>query len=215
MMLFEKYIKIKNLMRVHQLYQISFQDRTFINDEGSIDDRDLPSEKLLSAMCELEREGKYPKSSELLDIIEFIENNPEAIELKIYLKNLDSYDVSLKKNQKMKTRIHHQINSDGLHHLPEKKSRDIYKNCCIDLSGDYIISWHEKGITLNINIDGFKIKAEMKYELPEDTYIINNVVFENLKFNELINIITYSKYVKDLNLQNTQAAFFFLKSQRN
>jgi hypothetical protein len=208
-MLFEKYIQIKNLMRLFQIYEKPFVDERSV---GSI--RYEGSERLLMAMCELEDTGKYPISSKLSDLTKFSDENYEARLLNEYLTSIPRYNKKLTK-QCLETLSYHSLHSDGLHRLPKHYMGDIYGNCDPDFNADYIIRDEVTSDFLDVNLQGFKVTVERDYALDEKTFIINGVIFEDLKFSEMINVITYARFVKQLNLQNTQAAFFFFNSERN
>lgn len=205
-MMFEKYIQIKNLMRLFQVYETPFVDDNTVGKT-----RYDASEKLLIAMCELEAVGKYPISSDLVDLITFVNDNYEARSLSDYLNKLHSYDHKLLHNQNSIVFSYHNLIEEALYQLPTRYSTENFINCDINFKAEYIM--REKGVSnfLDVTFNSFKVTVERDHTLDSNTYIINDVVFENLKFSEMINVINYARFVKDLDLKTIQAAYYFLR----
>lgn len=202
---YAEYIKIQNLIHIYDFY-----GESFLKKEGGFDMWTGRTHILLKSMCELENDNKYPLSSDLPDLIDFIDNNPNARKTCDYVYNLPGFQASLGKNQHPGLYTQHGFVAMGLENLRTKALEKFNNECAFKLNGNYRLRQDQTGIYLDIEFDDFSMKLEKRNEFLEKTFRINNVLVDNLTFHELINMITYSSAVKSLNKENTQAAHFFL-----
>jgi hypothetical protein len=221
-MLTPEYIKVNNLKKLTDFMGVPFYtDKQ--NTDNMWQNRTL---FLLSCMCELEHENKLPKSEILNDLIDFLDENPTASKLREYLNMIPGYDEKNKKNQFMGTYEQHGYITMGLRELASgyyiRSGNGIlneYKNFNLNLEGSFIYSKNKNKHYLTINSDGFHIQLETEHEMLDNSahkdnnrrcIKFNDRIFNNVSFSEIVNAITYARFVKDITIENTQAAYFFL-----
>lgn len=202
---YNEYIKIQNLINIYDFY-----GESFLKNEGGDDMWAGRTRCLLNAMCELANDNKYPISSDLPDLMDFVDNNTNAKKLNDYVYNLPGFQPSLGKNQTPGLYTQHGFVAMGLHNLRTRNLKYFNGECEFKLNGKYRLRQDQTGIYLNIEFDDFSLKLEKRNEFLEKTFRINNVLVDNLTFHELINMITYASAVKSISKENTQAAHFFL-----
>lgn len=203
---YEAYIKVKNL---HNIYK--FYGKNPFNTDGYNSVWEGRSKILLISMCELEDSETYPKSALLADLIDFCNNNPKAHQLKDYIFNLPGFDPNLGQNQSISTTTQHGFVTMGIDNIINNTEHDFSDVCDLNLNGKYKLREDVTGMYLTIELDNFSIKLERRNEFLEKTFRFNNVIVSDIEFPDLINMITYGSKIKEINKQNIQAAYFFLK----
>ena len=191
----------------------SYRDyyETFISDERK-DVHYLAARLLVPIFCQLEKENKYPESTELNDLIMFSIANPEAFKLGSYLNDIPGYDESLYCHQPQETYYEHQIASLGFNELKHRSNKfSEYKTdyCLDNVTSSYGYE-NDIGQYLQVVSNGVDFTVEKLYSYKKNTFKIKDVMFEDIEVNMLINIINYVSLVKELNLDNIQAAYNFL-----
>lgn len=207
----QEFITIKNKMDICKFYDPSkYYDIFIVNKK---DYNCTIGRLLVTAFCELENKNKYPKSSELNDLIIFANENPEAKKLNKYINDTPGYDQLLECNQSKETYYQHHMTLFSLKELSNRsyKFSDFNPNFCIDNIISLYVEEDDKGAYLNVNANGAFLKVEKLFEFNTKTFRVNDVMFENIEINNLINIINYANIVKELNLENIQAAYCFLR----
>lgn len=202
---YNNYIKIQNLSHIYDFY-----GESFLRNESGDDIWANRTRWLLNSMCELANDNKYPLSSDLPDLMDFVANNPNAKKLNEYILNLPGFQPSLGKNQTPRLYIQHGYVTMGLENLRTRNLKYFNGECEFNLNGQYRLKQDQTGIYLDITFDDFSIQLEKRNEFLEKSFRINNVMVDNLAFYELINMITYASTVKAISKENTEAAHFFL-----
>lgn len=202
---YNNYIKIQNLSHIYDFY-----GESFLRNESGDDMWANRTRWLLNAMCELANDNKYPLSSDLPDLMDFVDNNPNAKKLNEYILNLPGFQQNLGKNQPHGLYTQHGFVTMGLDNLRTRNLKYFNGECEFNLNGQYRLRQDQTGIYLDITFDDFSIQLEKRNEFLEKSFRINNVMVDNLAFYELINMITYASAVKAISKENTEAAHFFL-----
>lgn len=211
-MLANEFVAIKNKMDICKFYDLSkFYDIFILNNTDDV--HCVAARLLVAVFCELESQNKYPKSSELNDLILFVNENPEAKKLNKYLNDIPGYDPLFGCKQTKETYYQHRMSLFGLNELRHRsyKFSDFNSNFCLDNIISLYGEEDDKGAYLNVNSNGSFLKVEKLFEFNTKTFRLNDVMFENIEINNLINIINYANIVKELNLENIQAAYCFLR----
>jgi hypothetical protein len=207
----QEFITIKNKMDICKFYDPSKYYDIFIANKK--DYNCTIGRLLVTAFCELENKNKYPESSDLNDLIKFVNQNPEAKKLNNYINNIPGYTESLYCNQPQVTYYQHRV---AMLELNEIKHRsDKFSQFQPYYKLDNIISLYleedKDGIYLNVNSNGVLLKVEKLHHFNKRSFKINGIMFEDIEINELINIINYATVVKELNLKTIQVAYNFLR----
>jgi hypothetical protein len=161
--------------------------------------------------CEFENDNKYPSSTELDDIIMFVNNNPKS-KLNQYLNYIPTYKENLYCQQLRETYNHHLLVSLGFGEIKHrcrkmKNYQDTFDTSCIKL---IIETKSDEGDYLMISVNDKVVTVEKVYN-DHNSFKINNKIFNNLALSDFINIINYNNYVTEMNLENIQAAHYFLR----
>lgn len=206
-----EFIHIKNKMDICHFYSYRDYYETFISDERK-DVHYLAARLLVPIFCQLEKENKYPESTELNDLIKFSVANPSAFKLTSYLNDIPGYDESLYCHQPQETYYEHQIASLGFNELKHRSNKfSEYKtDYCLDNITSLYGYEDDMGQYLQVISNGVEITVEKLYSYKKNTFKIKGIMFEDIEVNMLINIINYSSLVKELNIDNIQAAYNFL-----
>lgn len=204
-MLYNEYIKVKNLLNIYAFYGKETLKPTNGDAMWAI-----RTELLLNAMCELEDDNKYPISSKLKDLIDFSDNNQSAQKLKNYIINLPGFNQSLGNSQSWDTDTQHNFVAMGLITIPMRNQKPFTEECTFNLNGNYKLRENDTGLYLDVEFDDFVVKLEKRNEFPEKTFRINNTMVDNLTFHELVNMITYANHVKNFSKENIQGTHFLL-----
>lgn len=206
-----EFITIKNKMDICKFYDSKqYYDIFLINKK----ENDCTIGRLLvTVFCELEKQNKYPESTELNDLIKFVNENPEAIKLNNYIHNIPRYDKSLYCNQPQETYYQHRIAMLELNEIEHRSNKfSKFQPYC---KLDNIISLYNEedgnGSYLNVNSNGVLLKVEQLNHFNKRSFKINGIMFEDIEINELVNLINYATFVKELNLKNIQVAYNFLR----
>lgn len=202
---YHEYIEVKNLINIYEFY-----GESYLKPENGDHMWASRTRLLLNAMCELEKDNKYPASSGLHDIIDFVNNNQDAEKLKNYLNILPGFQPSLGINQGNDTYNQHGFVSMGLENLKQRNLNNVNEVCTFNLNGQFRLREDVTGMYLNIERDNFSIHLEKRNEFQEKTFRYNNIIVNDIEFSELINMIAYGDTVKIFSKENTQAAYFFL-----
>ena len=202
---YQEYIEVKNLINIYEFYGESHAKH-----ENGDNMWGARTRLLLNSMCELEKDNKYPASSGLHDIIDFVNNNKDAEKLKFYLNMLPGFQPTLGKNQGNDTYNQHGFVSMGLEDLKQRNLNNVNKFCTFKLNGQFRLRKDVTGMYLNIERENFSIHLEKRNEFLAKTFRFNNVIVNDIEFPELINMIAYGDTVKMFSKENTQAAYFFL-----
>jgi hypothetical protein len=201
-MVYNEYIKIKNLFNIYDFSGIDYNEPDDLWVRRAI--------ILLVAMCELADEDKLPADSNLKGLINFADNNKEALKLKEYLHCLPGFDGSLGINQAADTEIHHEFIIMSLHRIKITSEKDIEDKCDFKLDRKYKLRKDQTGSYLTVEFEDIIILIEKRNEFTKNTFRINGVQIDNVEFHELVNLISYASHVKEINKENTQAAHFLL-----
>lgn len=206
-----EFIHIKNQMDICHFYSYRDYYETFISDERK-DVHYLAARLLVPIFCQLEKENKYPESTELNDLIIFSVANPAAFKLASYLNNIPGYDENLYCHQPQETYYEHQIASLGFNELKHRihKFSEYTTDYCLDNVTSLYGYENDIGQYLQVVSNGIEFTVEKLYSYKKNTFKIKDVMFEDIEVNMLINIINYVSMVKELNLDNIQAAYNFL-----
>lgn len=211
-MIASEFIHIKNKMDICQLYDYRKYYETFIANEKN-DVHYVAARLLVTIFCELEKENKYPRSTDLNDLIIFSVANPSAFKLARYLNNIPGYDEKLYCNQPQETYYEHKITSLGFNELKYRsyKFSEYESDYCLDNITSLYGYEDDVGQYLNVLSNDIKFKVEKLYSYEKNTFKIKNILFKDMKINDLINVINYTSVVKELNLKNIQAVYNFLR----
>lgn len=211
-MIAKEFISIKNKMDICKFYDTDkFYNMFILNNQDNV--HAVAARLIISIFCELESKNKYPKSSELNDLITFVNENPEAKKLKKYINDIPGYDPIWGLIQNKETYYQHRMSLFGLNELRHKsyKFSDFNSMHCLDNIISLYGEEDDKGAYLNVNSNGSFLKVEKLFEFNTKTFRVNDVMFKNIEINNFINIINYANVVKELNLENIQAAYYFLR----
>lgn len=206
-----EFIKIKNKMDICKFYDHSkYYDIFIVNKK---DDNCTIGRLLVTAFCELENKNKYPESTELNDLIKFVTENPKAIKINNYLNNIPRYDESLYCNQPPETYYQHRIAMLELNEIKHRcdKFSQFQPYCKLDNIISLYVEEDKDGSYLNVNSNGLLLKVERLHYFNKNSFKINEIMFEDIEINELINLINYATVVKELDLKNIQVAYNFLR----
>jgi hypothetical protein len=201
-MVYNEYIKIKNLFNIYDFSGIDYNEPDDLWVRRAI--------ILLVAMCELADEDKLPADANLKGLINFADNNKEALKLKEYLHCLPGFDGSLGINQAADTEIHHEFIIMSLHRIKITNEKDIEDKCDFKLDRKYKLRKDQTGSYLTVEFEDIIILIEKRNEFTKNTFRVNGVQIDNVEFHELVNLISYACHVKEINKENTQAAHFLL-----
>lgn len=205
LMNYNEYIKIQNLMHIYDFYGLNF-----LSLEGSDDMWSSRAMMLLKSMCQLENDNQYPLSSDLPDLIDFSENNPEAVGITNYIQCLPGFKPSLGKNQTSDTYRQHGFITMNFYNLKIRNDKHMEDYCNFKLDGKYRLRKNLTGIYLTIDFEDITVTLEKRNEFLEKSFRVNGTMVDNVEFHELVNMISYACHVKEINKENTQAAHFFL-----
>jgi hypothetical protein len=204
-MIAAEYIKLKNLINICKLCGVPTT-----NNDGALDMWISRSLMLVSAMCDLGYLNKYPASSSLADLITFVHNNPDAKELATYIEYLPGYDRKMGVNQNNSTLSQHGFIEMGLIGIFERKRFEYSKKCTLNLNADYLYREDLTGSYLDVEYEDFSIKLERRNEFKQNQFRINGKLIDDLAFHNVVNIITYSKFVNNITKENIEAIYYFL-----
>lgn len=199
---YSEYIKIKNHFNIYDFYGIDYEKPDDLWIRRAI--------ILLVAMCELANEDKFPADASLKVLINFADNNKEALKLKEYLYCLPGFNEALGINQAADTDIHHGFITMNLSRIKITNEKDIEDKCDFKLDRKYKLRKDQNGSYLTVELDTIIILLEKRNEFTENTFRVNGILIDNVEFHELVNIISYACHVKEINKENTQAAHFLL-----
>lgn len=204
-MIAAEYIKLKKLINICKFYGIPPT-----NNDGGLDMWTSRSLMLVSAMCDLGHLNKYPASSSLVDLITFVHNNPDAKELATYIDYLPGYDRKMGVHQNNSTLTQHGFIEMGLIGILERKEFEYSKKCTINLNADYLYRQDLTGSYLDVEYEDFSLKLEKRNEFKQNQFRINGKLIDDLAFHNVVNMITYSKFTKDISKENVEAIYYFL-----
>jgi hypothetical protein len=206
-----EFIKIKNKMDICKFYDSDkYYDIFLVNKK---DDNCTIGRLLVTVFCELEKQNKYPESTELNDLIKFVNENPEAIKLNNYIHNIPRYDEILYCNQPQETYYQHRIALLELNEIKHRSNKfsQYQPYCKLDNIISLYVEEFGNGSDLHVNSNGLILKVEKLNYFKKRSFKINEIMFEDIEINELINLINYATVVKELNLKNIQVAYNFLR----
>ena len=195
-MIAKEFISIKNKMDICKFYDTDkFYDMFILNNQDNV--HAVAARLIISIFCELESKNKYP----------------EAKKLKKYINDIPGYDPIWGLRQNKETYYQHRMSLFGLNELRHKsyKFSDFNSMHCLDNIISLYGEEDDKGAYLNVNSNGSFLKVEKLFEFTKKTFRVNDVMFKNIEINNFINIINYANVVKELNLENIQAAYYFLR----
>jgi hypothetical protein len=199
---YSEYIKIKNHFNIYDFYGMDYEKPDDLWIRRAI--------ILLVAMCELAHEDKFPADASLKVLINFADNNKEALKLKEYLYCLPGFDEALGINQAADTEIHHEFITMNLSRIKITNEKDIEDKCDFKLDRKYKLRKDQTGSYLTVEFETIIILLEKRNEFTKNTFRVNGILIDNVEFHELVNIISYACHVKEINKENTQAAYFLL-----
>lgn len=205
-MLYAEYIIISNFTRLSKFYGLHNLNI------GSYAKWTIKTLNFLDALIELEDENKYPESIMLDSIVEFAQDNKTSYKLRQYLDNLPGIGYQNKKIYA--TTSAYENHGYLMHYIQSMKWENIS-----DLGGKYElfiigncrVKTNDESTIMTIKIDDIVIKIEKNSNLRDKSFIVNGVLLHNIEFNELVNFINYANVVKKLTIENTQAAYYFLR----
>lgn len=209
-MLKEEIIDYHNQIKLYKFYDYELYYKVFVKDRTS-DIHYLNASIIMDHFFELENDGKYPASTELDDIIVFVKENPNS-KLNQYLNYIPTYQENLYCKQLRETYNHHLMVSLGFGEIKHRcRKMKNYQNT-FDTSYVKLIieTKSDKGDYLMIAVNDKVITVEKVYN-DHNSFKINNKIFNNLALSDFINIINYNNYVTEMNLENIQAAHYFLR----
>lgn len=192
-------------MHIYDFYGLNF-----LRFEGSNDMWSSRAVMLLKSMCQLENDNQYPLSSDLPDLIDFADNNPDAVHIKNYIQSLPGFNPILGKNQTSDTYRQHGFITMNFYNLKTRNDKHIEGYCDFRLDGKYRLRKNLTGIYLTVEFEDITVNLEKRNEFLEKSYRVNGTMVHNVEFHELVNIISYACHVKEINKENTQAAHFLL-----
>lgn len=204
-MVVAEYIKLKNLINICKLCGVPTT-----NNDGGLDMWTSRSLMLVSAMCDLGHLNKYPASSSLVDLITFIHNNPDAKELATYIEYLPGYDRKMGVHQNNSTATQHGFIEMALMGILQRKEFELNEKCTLNLNADYLYREDLTGSYLDVEYEDFSIKLERRNEFKQNQFRINGKLIDDLAFHNVVNIITYSKFTKNISKENVEAIYYFL-----
>lgn len=172
----------------------------------------IRSLNFLEALIELEDDNKYPDSIMLDSIIEFVENNETACKLRQCLDKLPGIGYQNKKIYATQSAYeNHGYLMHSIQSLQWEKISELGGRSELFLMGDCRVTTNDESTTMTITIENIVIKIEKNSNLKDKSFVVNGVLLYNIEFNELVNFINYAHFVKKLTIQNTQAAYYFLR----
>jgi hypothetical protein len=209
-MLKEELLDYHNQIKLYKFYDYELYYKTFVKERTS-DMHYLNATIIMDYFCEFENDNKYPSSTELDDIIMFVNNNPKS-KLNQYLNYIPTYKENLYCQQLRETYNHHLLVSLGFGEIKHrcrkmKNYQDTFDTSCIKL---IIETKSDEGDYLMISVNDKVVTVEKVYN-DHNSFKINNKIFNNLALSDFINIINYNNYVTEMNLENIQAAHYFLR----
>jgi hypothetical protein len=205
-MQYKEYITVCNFTRLSKFYGLHNLNI------GSYATWTIRTLNFLEALIELEDDNKYPDSIMLDSIIEFVENNKTACKLRQYLDTLPGIGYQNKKIYVTKKAdenhayLMHCIQSIQWENMSEFGGKSEFF-----LMGHCRVKTNNESTIMNIKIDDIVIKIEKNSNLKDKSFIVNDLLLHNIEFNELVNFINYASVVKKLTIENTQAAYYFLR----
>jgi len=205
-MQYAEYITISNFTRLSKFYGLHNLNI------GSYATWTIRTLNFLEALIELEDENKYPDSIILDSIIEFADENKTAYKLRQYLDTLPGIGYqnekiyATKKADENHAYLMHCIQSIQWENVSEFGGKSE-----LFIVGDCRVKSNKESSVMTITIDDILIKIEKSSNLQDKSFVINGVLLHNIEFNELVNFINYSSIVKKLTIENTQAAYYFLR----
>lgn len=209
-MLKNELVDLYNQIKLYKFYDYELYYKTFVKDRTS-DMKYLSASLIMDNFCELENDNKYPESTELDDIIVFVNDNPQS-KLNQYLNYIPTYQENLYCKQLRETYNHHLLVSLGFGEIKHRCNKmKNYQNTCDTSYVKLIIETKsDEGDYLMISVNDKVVTVEKVYN-DNGSFKINNKVFDDLALPDFINIINYNNYVTEMNLENIQAAHYFLR----
>lgn len=205
-MLYDEYITISNFTRLSKFYGLHNLNI------GSYATWTIRTLNFLEALIELEDEKKYPESILFDSIIDFVENNKKAYKLRQYIDDVPGVEYQ---DEKMyitqKAYENHAYLMHCIQSIQWENMSEFGGKSELFLMGDCRVKTNNESTTMTIKIDDIVIKIEKNSNLKDKSFIVNGVLLHNVEFNELVNFINYANFVKKLTIENTQAAYYFLR----
>jgi carboxypeptidase C (cathepsin A) len=205
-MYYNEYIKIKNIANI-----CGFYGETFLSNNSGMDMWSSRALMLIESMCELSYKEKYPQSSNLDDLTKFITENQDAVKLKNYLKILPGYKDSLGSNQSTGTYNQHGFVEMNLNGLAEQREQELNDRCTINHLGKYTLRTDQDGSYLDVVFNDYTVQIEKRNEFLQKTFRVNDTLVDDIELHNLVNIISYTQFTKNITKENIEAVYYLLR----